>query len=70
MTENKLQLNDGKTEALILSSQKSSSLQQSISVGQHEIKFAESVCNLCGISVVYTNTVLSCAPHLHTYLTY
>ena len=46
MTENKLQLNDGKTEALIISSQKSSSLPQSIQVGQDEIKFVESVRNL------------------------
>ena len=48
MTENKLQLIDGKTEALIIyiSSQKSSSLPQSIGVGQDEIKFAESVRNL------------------------
>ena len=46
MTQNKLQLNEGKTEALLIDSQNSPNLPLSITIGQNDICFSRSVRNL------------------------
>ena len=49
MTQNKLQLNEGKTEALLIDPQNSPNFPFSIKVGQNDICFSRSVQNLCAI---------------------
>ena len=46
MTQNKLQLNERKTEALLTDPQKSQNLPPSITIGQNDICFSRSVRNL------------------------
>ena len=46
MTQNKLQLNEGKTEALLNDPQNSPNLPLSITIGQNDICFSRSVRNL------------------------
>ena len=46
MTQNKLQLNEGKTEALLIDPQNSPNLPLSITIGQNDICFSRSVRNL------------------------
>ena len=45
MTQNKLQLNEGKTEALLSNPQNSPNLPLSIKIGQNDICFSRSVLN-------------------------
>ena len=46
MTQNKLQLNEGETEALLIDPQNSPNLPLSIKIGQNDICFSRSVLNL------------------------
>ena len=46
MTQNKLQLNNEKTEALLTDSQNSPNIPFSIIIGESEIQFSKSVRNL------------------------
>ena len=46
MTQNKLHLNEGKTEALLIDPQNSPDLPLSITIGQNDICFSRSVRNL------------------------
>ena len=46
MTQNKLQFNEGKTEALLIDPQNSTNLPLSIKIGQNDICFLRSVRNL------------------------
>ena len=46
MTQNKLQLNEGKTEALLIDPQNSTNLPLSVKIGQNNICFSRSVRNL------------------------
>ena len=46
MTQNELQLNEGKTEALLIDPQNSLNLPLSIKIGQNDICFSRSIWNL------------------------
>ena len=46
MTKNKLEMNDGNTEALLIDPQDSPKLPQSTVIGQNEIKLSKSVRNV------------------------
>ena len=46
MTQNKLQLNEGETEALLIDPQNSPNLPLSIKIGQNDICFSRSVLNI------------------------
>ena len=46
MTQDKLQLNEGKTEALLIDPKNSPNLPLSITIGQNDIVFSRSVRNL------------------------
>ena len=52
MTQNKLQLNEGKTEALLIDPQNSPNLPLSITIVQNDICFSRSVGNL---GVIFDN---------------